>query len=72
MADRIIEDEEIEDDLLDEFLNGNGNAPGIEIAAEPPNPVKIDKKSWALKSKISPGTFNGRAVSVSLPKHDRY
>ncbi|MFH1673362.1 MAG: SNF2-related protein [Pseudomonadota bacterium] len=43
LAERIIEDEEIEDDLLDELLNGESDEAPLETATEPEKPVKIDK-----------------------------
>jgi len=44
LAERIIEEEEIEDDLLDELLNGGGNEAPLETITdtEPEQPVKID------------------------------
>ncbi|PXF57857.1 MAG: ATP-dependent helicase [Deltaproteobacteria bacterium] len=44
LAERIIEDEEIEDDLLDELLNGESDEGPVEIASEPEKIVKIDKQ----------------------------
>jgi SNF2 family DNA or RNA helicase len=44
LAERIIEDEEIEDDLLDELLNGESDEGLVEIASEPEKTVKIDKQ----------------------------
>jgi len=44
LAERIIEDEEIEDDLLDELLNGEGNETPVEIATEQEKPIRIDKQ----------------------------
>jgi len=44
LAERIIEDEEIEDELLDELLNGESDEGPVEIASEPEKTVKIDKQ----------------------------
>ncbi|HDR14297.1 MAG TPA: DEAD/DEAH box helicase, partial [Desulfobacteraceae bacterium] len=44
LAERIIEDEEIEEDLLDEIFNDEGNAPGNEIATDDEKPIKVDKQ----------------------------
>ncbi len=44
LAERIIEDEEIEDDLLDELLNGESDEGPVESASEPEKTVKIDKQ----------------------------
>jgi hypothetical protein len=44
LAERIIEDEEIEDDLLDEFLNGESDKAPVETVTDPGKSVKIDKQ----------------------------
>lgn len=44
LAERIIEDEEIEDDLLDELLNDENNLAPVETATVPEKPIKIDKQ----------------------------
>jgi hypothetical protein len=44
LAERIIENEEIEEELLDEFLNGDETDGGAETAPEAPEPPKIDKR----------------------------
>lgn len=48
LAERIIEDEEIEDELLDELLNGEGEESAATTAATE-EPVKIDKQKLAAE-----------------------
>jgi len=49
LAERIIEDEEIEDDLLDELLNGENEESATEAAATDVEHVKIDKQKLAAE-----------------------
>jgi len=44
LAERIIEEEEIEDELLDELLNGDGEESATEAFAPPEEPSKLDKE----------------------------
>jgi len=44
LVERIIEDEEIEDDLLEELLEGEGDETPVEIDAKRVEPVKIEKQ----------------------------
>ena len=44
LVERIIEDEEIEDDLLEELLDGEGDEASVENDSKQEEPVKIDKQ----------------------------
>jgi len=44
IAERIIEEEEIEDDILDELLNGESDEVTLETTTEPETSIKIDKQ----------------------------
>ncbi|HUT54427.1 MAG TPA: SNF2-related protein [bacterium] len=70
LAERIIEDEEIEDELLDELLNGDGEESSSEEVAPPEEPLKLDKEK--LKAEIDELTsFINWARSIGIDTKTR-